>query len=105
MFDIVDGGIPATFIDGPKQGHVGVVNPTDGMPPPSLTFQEDLVYERTGKTKVRAIDGMTNQPVTYQGVGYRMAKRCGFAIRLNYELRQVAEERTAQQIERGEVTP
>jgi hypothetical protein len=105
VFDPVDGGIAATFADGPKQGHLGVVTATDGMPPATLTFLEDLVYLRHKRAKVKAIDGMTGQPVTYRGVVYRMDPKCGFVAKIRLADREAKAEGTAQAIERGEITP
>lgn len=105
VFDLVDGGIAATFKDGPKKDHVGVVTPTDGMPPASLTFLEDLVYLREKRVRVHAIDGMTGQPVTYRGVRYTVDPRCGFMDKTRLAVQEAVAERTAQEIERGERTP
>jgi hypothetical protein len=105
VFDPVDGGIAATFVDGPKQGHVGVVTPEDGMPPRTLSFLNDLVYVRHERCKVRAVDGMTGQPVKYRGVNYRMDPTCGFAMLVKVADEEAKAEGTAQAIERGEIAP
>lgn len=95
MFDIVDDGIPATFVDGPKQGHVGVVNPDDGLPPKTLEFFDgSLVYVRQGKAKVKAGDAFGN-PRTYKGVAYRVDKTCRFMAEVKKELLEAAADRAA----------
>lgn len=87
-FDVIDGGIPAAFADGPKKGHVGVVNmDREGAPPPSLTFLTDLVYVRAKRGKVKALDAY-QQPVKYDGVIYRVDTTCGFMVRMRQEVDQ-----------------
>lgn len=98
-FDIVDDGIPATFIDGPKEGHVGVVNPEEGMPPKTLQFFEgSLIYVRHGKTKVKAADA-GGRPQSYKGVAYRVDKTCPFMQEVRKELLAAAADRAGHGME------
>ena len=83
MYDQTSDGIPAIFLDGPKQGHMGCVTPTKDMPPKALQFGEGLVYLRVeGVHKFKAHDltqSDTTKPRKYKGVAYRMDKSCPFA--------------------------
>lgn len=97
-FDIVDGGIPAVFLDGPKQGHSGVVTPVDGTPPRYLRFLGGLlIYERHSKRKVDGIDPYDGQPVRFRGVAYRMDPDCHTA----QEVRRVDREALIESGEAG----
>jgi hypothetical protein len=84
-FDTVDGGIPATFLDGPKAGHLGVVTPVGKTPPAELRFLDDLVYRRFKPTKIDALN-IHGQQVQYRGVSYRVDPGCGFVARMNAEI-------------------
>lgn len=80
MFDRVDGGIPALFLDGPKKGHVGVVTPDHlDQPPASLSFLHgQVIYQRKAKTKVKG-RAATGQARRYDGVSYALAPDCPIA--------------------------
>jgi len=98
QYDILDGGIPATFTDGPKMGHVGVVTATDGMPPAHLTFLDDLVYTRHAKAKVEATDAY-GQPHRYRGVTYKAEPGCPFMVRMRAEINQAQRDLDAGRVE------
>lgn len=85
-YDLIDGGIPATFIDGPKKGHVGVVDmDRGGAPVETLTFLTDLVYVRVRKCRVAAIDAQGARQ-SYKGIAYRVDPQCGFMARMKREV-------------------
>lgn len=92
-FDVVDGGIPTTFTNGPKEGHLGVVTPTDGVPPRTLHFLEGLIYVRVGKRTIEAVDAH-GRDVRYKGVEYTMDPRCPFAQEMR---RALLEQQATQQ--------
>lgn len=98
-YDLVDGGIAATFLDGPKKGHVGVVDiDREGAPVASLTFLTDLVYTRAAKVKVDAVNAM-GQAVAYRGVAYRVEPRCGFMVRMQQEIEAAVADSQAGKVE------
>lgn len=85
-YDVIDGGIPATFLDGPKAGHVGVVDPDDDVPPATLDFMDGrLIYVRHSKHKIRALDA-EGQAQRYRGVAYKVDKRCPFMVQMRFEI-------------------
>lgn len=96
VFDRVDGGIPATFLDGPKAGHVGVVTPVNDMPPKTLGFYDgnSLIYKRHAKAKVTALDGLSGETRRYRGVSYRVDPDCDF-------MREVAKQVAEAKIEKA----
>lgn len=83
-FDDVDGGVAAVFEDGPKKGHVGVVNRDGtGTPVEHLTFMDGaLVYTRTRPRHVKGEDLIRGGRRRYLGVGYRMDPRCPLALQV-----------------------
>jgi hypothetical protein len=100
MFDLIDGGIPATFTDGPKQGHVGVVTDTGDGPPKALHFiNNTLTYIRKGRAKVEVLDTMTGRPRKAKGVAYSVDPKCAFMLEVRREVKATEVERTAGRIE------
>lgn len=97
-YDLIDGGIPATFLDGPKVGHLGVVTPDEDVPPRTLVFLDDLVYVRAHRMKVDAHDA-NGQPRRYRGVGYRVDPACGFVRRMNIQIQLAKDMLAAGEVE------
>lgn len=101
MFDLIDGGVPAIFNDGPKEGHVGVVSNQRGDGPPrGLTFYSGrLVYVRRGPRKFKVLNHETGKPRKVKGVAYAVDPKCPFMLEVARENEAAAALRDAQRIE------